>query len=174
MTLLRLRLVLIILIPLLLIAGIVSAIAVYDAQQRAAERLTLAYQLLAISRDVALSGGDALSPETNSLLQDTSGGPVLSSMHPMAFSSPAMPHHRSLRRSRPACRPITTAVIKGRTFARFTDAMQIEGPSGEFTFTVWQDKVTRCHRRRPMRRTFQLFLPDRRRRAGRMVRRAWG
>ena len=77
-TSLRLRLVLIILAPLLLIAGIIAALAVYDAQLRASERFdrSLLSAVLAISRDIAVSGGDALSPETNTLLQDTSGGRV--------------------------------------------------------------------------------------------------
>ena len=75
---LRLRLVLIILLPLLFIAGLIGTWAVYDAQLRASERFdrSLLSAVLAVSRDVAVSGGDALSPETSVLLQDTSGGRV--------------------------------------------------------------------------------------------------
>ena len=75
---LRLRLTLIILVPLLLISAAVAVWATRDAQVRAADRFdrSLLVTALGISRDTAISGGDALSQETRDLLSNTSGGPV--------------------------------------------------------------------------------------------------
>jgi two-component system sensor histidine kinase TctE len=150
-TSLRLRLVLIILAPLLLIAGIIAALAVYDAQLRASERFdrSLLSAVLAISRDIAVSGGDALSPETNTLLQDTSGGRVFYHVYApdgvfvTGYATPPVPRFE------------LADVANGQVYfdsnyqsadvrvLRFTDAMQIEGISGNFTFTVWQDTALR-------------------------------
>lgn len=160
---LRLRLVLIILIPLLLIAGIVSAIAVYDAQQRAAERFdrSLLSAVLAISRDVALSGGDALSPETNSLLQDTSGGLVFYHVYApdgvfvTGYATPPVAPSQQT-----GVQTYYDSRYQGEDVRvlRFTDAMQIEGLSGEFTFTVWQDAKLRDAIVADLsRRTFQII-----------------
>ena len=145
---LRLRLVIIILVPLLIIAGIVSTIAVFDAQQRAAERFdrSLLSAVLAISRDVALSGGDALSPETNTILQDTSGGRVFYHVYApdgvfvTGYATPPV----SLT-PQADVQSYYDSVYQGDDVRvlRFTDAMQIEGLSGEFTFTVWQDAALR-------------------------------
>ena len=150
-TSLRLRLVLIILTPLLVIAGIIAALAVYDAQLRANDRFdrSLLSAALSVSRDVALSGGDALSPETNALLKDTSGGPVFYHVYApdgvfvTGYATPPVP------------RVELTEVDSGQAYydssykgaemrvLRFTDAMQIEGLSGNFTFTVWQETALR-------------------------------
>jgi two-component system sensor histidine kinase TctE len=75
-TSLRLRLVIIILAPLLLIAALLASWAFVDAQKRAKDLFdqSLLSSALAVSRDVALSGGDALSLEVNTLLRDTSDG----------------------------------------------------------------------------------------------------
>lgn len=75
---LRARLILIILAPLMLISIGLGILTLKDANKRASERFdrSLLSTVLAISRDTALSGGDALSPKTLSLLRDTSGGPV--------------------------------------------------------------------------------------------------
>lgn len=160
---LRLRLVLIILLPLLLIAGIVSTVALFDAQSRAAERFdrSLLSAVLAISRDVALSGGDALSPETNSLLQDTSGGRVF--YHVYAPDGVFVTGYAT-----PPVAPTPATGVQAYydssyqgddvRVLRFTDAMQIEGLSGEFTFTVWQDARLRDAIVSDLsRRTFQVI-----------------
>ena len=75
---LRTRLILIILTPLMLISLGLGYLAFDDAQDRANDRFdrSLLSTALAISRDTALSGGDALSTSTRDLLRDTSGGPV--------------------------------------------------------------------------------------------------
>ncbi|MEM6323094.1 MAG: sensor histidine kinase N-terminal domain-containing protein, partial [Pseudomonadota bacterium] len=75
---LRTRLTLVVLIPLLIVIFIVSAWALVDARQRAADRFdrSLLVTALGISRDTAFTGGDALRQDTRDLLRDTSGGPV--------------------------------------------------------------------------------------------------
>lgn len=57
---LRTRLTVVILCPLLLVAGLVGTWAYRDAQLRAAERfdLSLLATALAVSRDMAATGGD--------------------------------------------------------------------------------------------------------------------
>ena len=66
---LRVRLILIILTPLILIAALVGAWAYFDAKTTAAERFdrSLLSTALAISRDIAVTGGDALSEDTRDL-----------------------------------------------------------------------------------------------------------
>ena len=75
---LRARLVLIILGPLLLIAVAAAAWQIRNATHRAGDIFDrgLLSAALAVSRDVALSGGDALSLATRDLIRDTSGGEV--------------------------------------------------------------------------------------------------
>lgn len=147
---LRMRLTLIILIPLLIICGLVAAWAVSDAQQRAGDRFdrSLLSTALAISRDVAVSGGDALSPETNSLLASTSGGPVFYHVYApdgvfvTGYATPPVPGERSDTLD-------SRYYFDGRhqskdvRVLKFIDAMQIDGLSGDFTITVWQATTLR-------------------------------
>lgn len=145
---LRLRLVVIILVPLLAISALVSTLAVYDAQRRASERFdrSLLSAVLAISRDVALSGGDALSPETNAILQDTSGGRVYYHVYApdgvfvTGYATPPVPPWPQTE-----IQSYYDSSYQGEEVRvlRFTDAMQIEGLSGEFTFSVWQKATLR-------------------------------
>ena len=75
---LRARLTLIILPPLLVIS-LVAAAWQFDTTTDRAENIFdrgLLSAALAISRDVALSDGDAISPSRQRLLNDTSGGPI--------------------------------------------------------------------------------------------------
>lgn len=75
---LRLRLVLVILPPLLLVS-VLLGLWRFAAAQRTSEELfdrTLLAAALAISRDVAISGGDALSPSTRRFISDAGGGEV--------------------------------------------------------------------------------------------------
>jgi len=146
---LRIRLTLIILIPLLVIAGLIGIWAVDDARLRANDQFdrSLLSAVLAVSRDVALSDGDALSPGTNRLLRDTSGGAVF--YHVYAPDGVFVTGY--------ATPPVAPAVLESDQQAyfdanyqgrdvralRFRDAMQIDGLSGDFTFTVWQDTSLR-------------------------------
>lgn len=147
---LRVRLTLVILIPLLLIAALVGAWAYRDAQRNAAERFdrSLLSTALAISRDTALSGGDALSRDTRDLLRDTSGGAVFYHVYapdgvfvtgyatppvvpPDAKNGPGQAYY--------------DAVYQGASIRalRLTQSTTIDGLAGEFTFTVWQDTAVR-------------------------------
>lgn len=148
---LRARLTAIILTPLVVIAAIVGFWAIRDAQARADARFDrgLLSAALAVSRDVAISGGDALSPETNALLRDTSGGRVFYHVYApdgafvTGFATPPVPvtdatpdqegqqHFEGVHQSR-AVRAV-----------RFRDSMAANGLSGEFTVTVWQDSALR-------------------------------
>jgi two-component system sensor histidine kinase TctE len=75
---LRLRLFLVILTPLLLVSvalGVWRFEVAQDTSEELFDRSLLA-AALAISRDVAISEGDALSPRTRSLISDAGGGEV--------------------------------------------------------------------------------------------------
>ncbi len=75
---LRLRLFILILTPLVLLAILLGYWRYTVAQQTAQELFddSLLSAGLAISRDVAVSEGDALSPTTRSLIRDASGGEI--------------------------------------------------------------------------------------------------
>jgi two-component system sensor histidine kinase TctE len=75
---LRARLALIILLPLLLIS-LIAGYWRYSVARQTAEELfdrTLLMSAVAISRDVAVSEGDAISPATTQLMRETSGGRI--------------------------------------------------------------------------------------------------
>lgn len=75
---LRLRLFLVILTPLLVVS-VALGVWRYEVAQNTSEELfdrSLLAAALAISRDVAISEGDALSPRTRSLISDAGGGEV--------------------------------------------------------------------------------------------------
>lgn len=148
---LRARLTLIILGPLMMIALVVGFWAYRDAQTRAAERfdLSLLSTVLAITRDTALSGGDALSPKTRDLLRDTSGGAVFYHVYApdgayvTGYATPPVPSDGQVNRSEQQI--FFDATYRGRSVRalRFTDIMTIDGLSGQFTFTVWQEMAVR-------------------------------
>lgn len=75
---LRVRLFGLILIPLVLMSMLLGFWRFSEAQKTAEDLFdrTLLAAALAISRDVAVSGGDALSRSTRDLIRDTSGGEV--------------------------------------------------------------------------------------------------
>ena len=145
---LRLRLVLIILLPLLLIATLLGLWAVSDAQSRANERFerSLLSAALAVSRDVAVSDGDALSPATNALLRDTSGGQVFYHVYApdgvfvTGYATPPVPLEVEAGEQQ-----TFTGVHQGEPVhaLRFVDVMQVDGLTGAFTVTVWQKSELR-------------------------------
>lgn len=163
---LRLRLVIIILVPLLIIAGVLASWAVYDAQARANDRFdrSLLSAALAVSRDIALSDGDALSAETNALLSDTYGGPVFYHVYApdgVFVTGYATPPPPALETESPQS---GQTYFDGRyqgqdvRVLKYTDAMQIDGLSGEFTFTLWQTADLRRAIVRDLSwRTFQII-----------------
>jgi len=142
---LRVRLTLIILLPLTFVAALVGAWAVFDAQRNAAERFdrSLLSTALAISRDSAATGGDALSEETRDLLRDTSGGAVFYHVYApdgvfvTGYATPPVPPS--------PIPPETTQTYFDATYQggavralRFSQTTTIDGISGPFTFSVWQ------------------------------------
>lgn len=143
---LRARLTAVILGPLLIIAGLVGVWAYNDAQTRAAERfdLSLLSTALSISRDIAVSEGDALSETTRDLLRDTSGGAVFYHVYApdgvfvTGYATPPVPPSDT---NGAAQRTYYDAVYQGQTVRalRLTQSMSIDNISGLFTFTVWQD-----------------------------------
>ncbi len=147
---LRARLTLVILIPLLVISVLIGAWATRNAQSNAAERFdrSLLSTALAISRDVAVTGGDALIPATRDLLRDTSGGAVFYHVYApdgvfvTGYATPPVPP-TGVRLD--VAQVYYDAIYQGASVRalRFTQAMSMDGVSGEFTFTVWQKTTVR-------------------------------
>ncbi|MCF6444798.1 sensor histidine kinase [Nereida sp. MMG025] len=147
---LRGRLTLIILLPLILVAVLIGTWAYVDAQTNAAERFdrSLLSTALAISRDTAVTGGDALSEETRDLLRDTSGGAVFYHVYApdgvfvTGYATPPVPPS--------AIEPDATQSYYDANYQRdpvralrFSQTTTIDGISGPFTFTVWQKTSVR-------------------------------
>lgn len=148
---LRKRLTAIILIPLMVVVGWLSAWALRDAQIQAADRFdrSLLITALGISRDTAFSGGNALSEESRDLMRNTSGGRVFYHVYapdgvfitgyatPPPDPNPPVDDAETYN--------FYNAVYWGRDVraVRFTDTMTIDRVSGPFTFTVWQHTSVR-------------------------------
>ncbi|WP_375279754.1 sensor histidine kinase [Pseudooctadecabacter sp.] len=147
---LRGRLTLVILLPLILIAAIIGAWAYFDAQATAAERFdrSLLSTALAISRDTAVSGGDALSEETRDLLRDTSGGAVFYHVYApdgvfvTGYATPPVPPEQV---PLDATQTYYDANYQGAPVRalRFSQSTTMDGLTGLFTFTVWQNTSVR-------------------------------
>lgn len=146
---LRARLTGVILLPLIGVAIVVGAWAYQDAQRNAAERFdrSLLSTALAISRDIALTGGDALSRETRDLLRDTSGGSVFYHVYApdgvfvTGYATPPVP---------PKVDDDSSAQYYDAVYLsedvralRLTQQASVDGLSGLFTFTVWQSTGVR-------------------------------
>lgn len=148
---LRTRLILIILTPLMLISLGLGYLAFNDAQDRANDRFdrSLLSTALAISRDTALSGGDALSTSTRDLLRDTSGGPVFyhvyapNGFYVTGYATPPVPPDPGTIQGQRQVYYYATYRGNPVRVLRFVDAMSINGLTGDFTFTVWQDTALR-------------------------------
>jgi len=145
---LRARLIVIILTPLLLVAIAAAAWQFRNTTIRAADIFDrgLLSAALAISRDVAMSGGDALSPTTRNLVSDTSGGELFYHVYApdgvfvTGYATPPRPPASDT--SEPL---YYDAVYQGRDVRvlRFQDAATIDNVSGLFTISVWQDMKVR-------------------------------
>ena len=146
---LRARLTAIILIPLTGVSIVVGAWAYLDAQRNAAERFdrSLMSTALAISRDIAVTGGDALSRETRDLLRDTSGGSVFYHVYApdgvfvTGYATPPVPP----RPNSGSLGQYYDAVYLSEEVRalRLTQLASVDGVSGLFTFTVWQSTGVR-------------------------------
>lgn len=147
---LRARLTIVILSPLILIAVLVGLWAYADAQKNAAERfdLSLLSTALAVSRDIALTGGDALSEETRDLLRDTSGGGVFyhayapDGVFVTGYATPPVPPSET---ALDAVQVFYDANYQGAPVRalRVSQSTSIDGLTGLFTFTVWQETSVR-------------------------------
>ncbi len=149
---LRARLIVIILTPLLVIAAIAAAWEFRNTTLRAAEIFDrgLLSAALAISRDVAISDGDALSSATRRLVSDTSGGELFYHVYApdgVFVTGYATPPRPPTERPTDATEPLYyNATYQGRDVRvlRFQDATTIDGVSGLFTISVWQDMQVRA------------------------------
>jgi two-component system, OmpR family, sensor histidine kinase TctE len=151
-TSLRLRLTVIILVPLLLIALAVGFWQVRDARVQAAgifdrSLLTVA---LAVKGDVARSNGNAVSLETRDLLADTSGGPVFYHVHApngyyvTGFATPPVRLNPDPDAGDSPYSYYNSTYYGGEVRAlRLRDVTTVDGITGTFTITVWQQVEVR-------------------------------
>lgn len=148
---LRIRLTLIILAPLLAISAVIGLWQLDTARRTAADvfERSLLSAAVAVSNDVTLSGGDALSERTREILADTSGGLVYYHVYApdgVIVAGYATPPVGIPRPSAEATGPY---FFEGRYFGRavmgvrFQNRAQIDGFSGIFTTTVWQNASVR-------------------------------
>ncbi|AXS40766.1 sensor histidine kinase N-terminal domain-containing protein [Breoghania sp. L-A4] len=148
---LRLRLFAIILAPLLVISIGIGIWRVSEAKEtaRGLYDKSLLFTALAVSRDVALLDGDAISAETEKLLGATAGGPVRYHVYApdgvfvTGYATPPIPVSSVSDQNEAFA--YFDAVDKGRDVRvlRLKYVTQIAGFSGSFTFTVWQDAAVR-------------------------------
>ncbi|MEM9438118.1 MAG: sensor histidine kinase [Pseudomonadota bacterium] len=137
--------------PLICIAVAVGIWAVLDAQARADDRFNRALlsAALAVSRDVAVSGGDALTPETNALLRDSFSGPLFYHVYApdgafvTGYATPPVPTMTDPIDS--GAQVVFEGLHQSRDVIalRFIDAMEVQGLAGDYTVTVWQDRSFR-------------------------------
>jgi two-component system sensor histidine kinase TctE len=148
---LRGRLTAIILTPLIVVAVLVGLWQLGNARQTARDVFdkSLLAAALAVANDVAISGGDALSARTRDILADTSGGPVFYHVYApdgVIVAGYATPPVGIPRPSEERTGPyFFDARYLGRDVngVRLQNTTQIDGFSGVFTTTVWQDAAVR-------------------------------
>lgn len=146
---LRARLTAVILTPLVAVAIIAGIWSYQDAQRNAAERFdrSLLSTALAISRDIAVTRGDALSQDTRDLLRDTSGGAVFYHVYApdgvfvTGYATPPVPPTIS-NDDTPQYYDSEHLAEDVRAL-RITQQASVDGLSGPFTFTVWQSTDVR-------------------------------
>ena len=148
---LRARLILIILPPLLVISLIAAAWQFVSTTTRAANIFDrgLLSAALAISRDVALFDGDAISPATRKLVNDTSGGVLFYHVYApdgvfvTGYSTPPiLPRDAPNDLAEPYYYDGSYQGEKVRVL-RFADVTVVSGVAGVFNITVWQSADVR-------------------------------
>lgn len=148
---LRARLTLIILPPLLIISLIAAAWQFRNTTTRAENIFDrgLLSAALSISRDVAISDGDALSPSTRRLVNDTSGGELFyhvfapDGVFVTGYSTPpVLPQATPEDLAEPF---YYNGRYQGRNVRvlRFQDVTVVTGIAGIFNITVWQSADVR-------------------------------
>jgi two-component system sensor histidine kinase TctE len=148
---LRLRLTLIILIPILAIGVAVSIWQVSNARATAADLFdrSLLSAALAISGDVARTNGNAISLETSDILADTSGGPVFyhvfapDGIYVLGYATPPVPRDVNQGRDDEITYYDGRYHSRDVRVLRYRSVITVDGISGAFTFTVWQDVAVR-------------------------------
>lgn len=148
---LRSRLILIILTPLLIVSLAAGAWQFRATTARAESIFDrgLLSAALAISRDVAISGGDALSPITRSLINDTSGGELFYHVYApdgvfiTGYSTPPVPPELQPERSAEPLYFDAEYQREDVRVLRFQDVTTLDGVSGTFNITVWQSADVR-------------------------------
>ena len=148
---LRSRLIAIILAPLFLIAALISIWQFMSESARAEETFDsrLLSAALAISRDVAFSDGDALSPATRRLINNTSGGELFYHVYApdgvfvTGYATPPVsPGGAVADTTEPT---YYDARYQGRDVRalRFQYATTVADVSGVYNVTVWQGSAVR-------------------------------
>lgn len=145
----RMRTTLFILIPLFIVAAATAYWAYNKTKDRAEIRFddSLWATASAISHDIALSGGDALSVRTRDLINDTSGDRAYYHVYApdgvfvTGYATPPVStlHANSDRRIFFDAKYLGSDV----RVLRLREAMQIDGLQGDFNFTVWQNTTAR-------------------------------
>lgn len=143
---LRLRLFTIIVLPLLALAMVIGVWRIDAAQDTAQELFdrNLMFTAVAVARDVARGDGDALSPETEKLLSETAGGPVRYHVYGpngVLVTGYAVPPIAPGKLGRDVPFAYYDAQYRGGPvrLLRIKDEASIDGVSGVFTISVWQD-----------------------------------
>ncbi|MEL7116590.1 MAG: sensor histidine kinase, partial [Pseudomonadota bacterium] len=141
----------IILLPLLCVAVLVGLWQLNNAQRTATDVFdrSLLSAALAVVNDVAISDGDALSARTRDILADPSGGQVF--YHVYAPDGVIVAGYATPPVGIPSVTDNATeptyfdATYLGRDVSgvRLQRVTEVEGFSGIFTTTVWQDRAVR-------------------------------
>ncbi|MFV0490195.1 MAG: sensor histidine kinase [Pseudorhodobacter sp.] len=143
---LRLRLFGLILAPLVLMAAVLGYWRFVIAQETAEELFdsNLLAAALAISRDVTVSGGDALQPVTRDMIRDASGGEVFyhvaapDGIYVTGYAYPPVPRERLAGRdTRPRFLMATYRDEPVRVL-QISERITIDNLTGDATVTVWQ------------------------------------
>ncbi|WP_367647909.1 sensor histidine kinase [Ruegeria arenilitoris] len=148
---LRLRLFILILTPLVLLAVLLGFWRFLVAQKTAQELFddSLLSAGLAISRDVAISGGDALSPTTRSLIRDASGGEIFyhvtgpGGIYVTGYAYPPASANSSVQE---VYKPqFFEAIYRDEPVRvlKMTERVTLENLVGDATVTVWQRMADR-------------------------------
>jgi two-component system sensor histidine kinase TctE len=143
---LRMRLALIILIPLILISALGGYWRYSEARQTAEELFdrTLLTSTMAIARDVAFSDGDALSATTRDMIRDASGGPIFyhvngpDGVYVTGYATPPVaPSSMAQVTGEPV---FFQSLYRGEEVrvVRLREAGEVEGVTGFSVVTVWQ------------------------------------
>lgn len=148
---LRSRLLFFILVPLLVVAVMLVLWQFYSETERAEDTFDrrLLSAALAISRDVAISDGDALSPATRQLLNNTSGGELFYHVYApdgvfvTGYATPPVaPAQNAAAEQGPV---YYDARYQGRDVRalRLQYVTTVADVSGAYNVTVWQDAAVR-------------------------------